>query len=318
MNWIEEEKNWLKENYGKLSLDQCANYLKRPATAIRSYAVGVLKLQTGRQEFWTQEDHNWLVENYSKMSSEDCAKYLNRPFGSITSRAKKYGLHKSRDHLSTVFHLWSENEREWLIENFPHFSTQVCADHLNRPVGSVKSYAERVLKLKKTSDRLREKQAEVGKLTRKHFDIQPPSEVGRKEYSRQIMSKWRKENPERYNEICVRTRIKNHDKIVARLHKFHMNNRYKVLSHYSGNEKPCCECCNLDYEGGLVIDHINGGGTKHTNKVGKGSAFYLWLIKNNFPSGYRVLCEVCNRDAARHDGICQCPTNHRSLTGKKQ
>jgi hypothetical protein len=30
----------------------------------------------------------------------------------------------------------------------------------------------------------------------------------------------------------------------------------------------------------------------------------LWLKRNNFPSGYRVLCMNCNHGRKRNGGIC--------------
>lgn len=70
--------------------------------------------------------------------------------------------------------------------------------------------------------------------------------------------------------------------------------RYKmlVLEHYSFNP-PECQCCgdlNLEF---LTIDHINGGGSEH-RKTMRGQNFYSYLIKNNYPEGYRVLCMNCN------------------------
>jgi hypothetical protein len=43
----------------------------------------------------------------------------------------------------------------------------------------------------------------------------------------------------------------------------------------------------------LGIDHINGGGTKHRKEI-KNFGIYKWLIDNNYPLGYRVLCHNCN------------------------
>jgi hypothetical protein len=65
-----------------------------------------------------------------------------------------------------------------------------------------------------------------------------------------------------------------------------------VIRHYGGK----CACCgetNIEF---LSIDHINGNGNKHRNEViGKRRAeFYPWLIKNNYPEGFRVLCMNCN------------------------
>lgn len=54
-----------------------------------------------------------------------------------------------------------------------------------------------------------------------------------------------------------------------------------------------CECCgesNLEF---LCIDHVNGGGNKHRDEIGKGN-LYQWLKKMGYPEGFRVLCHNCN------------------------
>lgn len=76
-------------------------------------------------------------------------------------------------------------------------------------------------------------------------------------------------------------------------HNYYQRLRLLCLQHYS-TEIPFCTCCaekNLEF---LALDHINGGGTQHRKKIGNGTRVYTWLIKNNFPSGFQVLCHNCN------------------------
>jgi hypothetical protein len=69
--------------------------------------------------------------------------------------------------------------------------------------------------------------------------------------------------------------------------------KLQVLVHYGG-KVPSCACCGeLNFEF-LAIDHIQGGGSKERKKVGTGFSFFQFLINNNFPQGYRVLCHNCN------------------------
>jgi hypothetical protein len=92
--------------------------------------------------------------------------------------------------------------------------------------------------------------------------------------------------------------------------------RWIVLIHYGGNP-PKCSCCETNYYEFLTIDHIEGGGLKHRKSLGGKSKtingiynprkFYQWLIENNFPEGYRVLCMNCNHSYG-HYGYC--PHNH--------
>lgn len=76
----------------------------------------------------------------------------------------------------------------------------------------------------------------------------------------------------------------------------------RVLSHY-GNK---CECCSETDMDKLSIDHIHNDGAKHRkdNKMKSGQEFYKWLIKNNFPDGFRCLCHNCNMGRYMNDNIC--------------
>ena len=86
--------------------------------------------------------------------------------------------------------------------------------------------------------------------------------------------------------------------------KYLLQLRMNVLYHYGGNP-PKCACCGVDHIEFLCIDHINGGGNKHRKEINLfgGHNFYRWLIKNNYPSGFQVLCFNCNSSKA-HYGYC--------------
>ena len=73
------------------------------------------------------------------------------------------------------------------------------------------------------------------------------------------------------------------------------NRKLLVLNHYSGNSIQCA-CCGEKHVEFMTIDHVDGGGCRHRRiiGVGGGSRFYQWLVRNNFPDGYRVLCMNCN------------------------
>lgn len=65
-----------------------------------------------------------------------------------------------------------------------------------------------------------------------------------------------------------------------------------AISGYGG----VCACCGETRLEFLVLDHINGGGSKHRRALkqsGTGN-FYLWIKRENFPLGFRVLCHNCN------------------------
>ena len=93
--------------------------------------------------------------------------------------------------------------------------------------------------------------------------------------------------------------------------------RLKVLKHYSKNlsnsDIPCCNCCgensNLKF---LSIDHIIGKTEmdaikelvkiKYSSKL-RDIKLTRWIIKNNFPKGFQILCHNCN-SAKGYYGNC--------------
>ena len=103
-------------------------------------------------------------------------------------------------------------------------------------------------------------------------------------------------------EYDKRYRILNKKKMNENCRKRDREVKIEVLSHYSPDLK--CSCCGENHIEFLCIDHINGGGTKHRDKLSiHGSQIYRWLKKNNFPPGYRVLCHNCNGSYG-HFGYC--------------
>jgi hypothetical protein len=79
--------------------------------------------------------------------------------------------------------------------------------------------------------------------------------------------------------------------------------RMEILLSYGG----MCACCGEKRYEFLGIDHINGNGAQHRrdNNLKGGTSFYKWLIKNNYPEGFRVLCHNCNFSRG-HLGYCPC------------
>ncbi len=90
---------------------------------------------------------------------------------------------------------------------------------------------------------------------------------------------------------------RNRDRINARVAANHRKQRERCLEAYGG----VCSCCGEARYEFLAIDHINGGGGKHRREIG--NKITRWLIANDFPPGFRVLCHNCNQ-AIGHYGYC--------------
>lgn len=91
------------------------------------------------------------------------------------------------------------------------------------------------------------------------------------------------------------------------VHTRHYRDKLKkqVFDHY-GNQ---CACCGEIEEKFLSIDHVNGGGNQHRKQISSGydsggGQTYLWLIRNNFPDGFQLLCMNCNWGRTYNNGVC--------------
>jgi hypothetical protein len=85
--------------------------------------------------------------------------------------------------------------------------------------------------------------------------------------------------------------------------KYKQKLRHDILVHYSGG-LPTCSCCGEKHEEFLSIDHINGDGADHRRMIGGWGATYRWLISNDFPPGFQVLCMNCNFAKGHNSGGC--------------
>jgi hypothetical protein len=90
--------------------------------------------------------------------------------------------------------------------------------------------------------------------------------------------------------------------------------RDAVFSHYGR----CCACCGSTAD--LTIDHVDGTGTQHREEL-YGNAhcggvhFYKWLVEQDFPGGYQVLCRSCNSSKRRG---AQCRLAHGEIRTSPQ
>lgn len=98
---------------------------------------------------------------------------------------------------------------------------------------------------------------------------------------------WRENNREKANKLSRESKKRYEDKC-----------KKLVFDHYGRK----CECCDENNEAFLSIDHINGGGRKHRRKITE--KICIWLVKNNFPKEFQVLCFNCNWGKYQNNGIC--------------
>ena len=122
-------------------------------------------------------------------------------------------------------------------------------------------------------------------------------------YSLLYMRKWRHDPRSRPIHLAITKCINKKRKESGKLKKYRLKLKINVINHYGGK----CECCGEDKLEFLCIDHKNGGGNEHRRTTLKGRtcghALYRWIIKNNYPDIFRILCANCNQAIGLH-GYC--------------
>lgn len=80
--------------------------------------------------------------------------------------------------------------------------------------------------------------------------------------------------------------------------------RMDVYAAYGG---AICACCGESELAFLTLDHKHGDGAKHRREMnvrGGGLSMYRWIIRNNFPPLFQVLCFNCNVGRHINGGVC--------------
>lgn len=102
--------------------------------------------------------------------------------------------------------------------------------------------------------------------------------------------------------------------INGRMKRYHRRRKLKCIIHYSKGKMRCSCCGEKNYEF-LTIHHVNANGSKHREEIKRkyGIYVYQWLINNNFPPGYDVLCMNCNFSLGKYN---YCPHKRGVLNGR--
>ncbi len=96
-------------------------------------------------------------------------------------------------------------------------------------------------------------------------------------------------------------RAKNKEQMKVIAKTLRQSKKVIVAEHYGGR----CEMCGIDDPEVMTVDHIWDDGAKHREEV-PASSINQWLISNDFPPGFRLLCFNCNHkvhQAYREAGV---------------
>lgn len=80
-----------------------------------------------------------------------------------------------------------------------------------------------------------------------------------------------------------------HRESINKRHREYKAKKKLIVFEAYGNK---CACCGENQKEFLTIDHVNGGGHVHRERVG--TNVYLDIIREGFPTTYQLLCFNCN------------------------
>jgi len=145
---------------------------------------------------------------------------------------------------------------------------------------------------------------------------------------------WALANPDRVKAAQERWKERNPGIAAKRMREWRLANleRHKATNRrndqrikdecYNAYGGYICACCGETQPKFLSLDHINNDGAEHRRQVagmnaGGGKKIYSWLIANNFPPGFQILCMNCNWGKARNGGVCPHKDSEGSTTSRK-
>lgn len=129
-------------------------------------------------------------------------------------------------------------------------------------------------------------------------------------------------DPDKARKQAVARYHRNKDAILAKKKKRRVDDRNKLLMHYSGGKMECA-CCGEREKLFLSLDHINNDGAEHRRNYGgrksfSADSFARVLIKEGFPNGLQVLCMNCNWGKRMNNGVCPHKSHEGSETIRKE
>lgn len=86
-----------------------------------------------------------------------------------------------------------------------------------------------------------------------------------------------------------------------------------VFNGYGGYR---CTCCSETHHNMLQLDHVQNDGNHQRSSIScknSGMVLYRWIIANNFPKIFQILCANCNWSKRMNNGICEHQTEKQLL-----
>jgi hypothetical protein len=128
------------------------------------------------------------------------------------------------------------------------------------------------------------------------------------------------DNREKVKTHVKQYRAENKEKVKTQRHGYYMDNRVEIISqtaiaaanrlrkkktlvfkHYG----PRCKWCGETNPLFLQLDHTNSDGSAHRDTLRGKMLIWTWIIKNNYPKGFQVLCANCHFAKSQYERSTQ-------------
>ncbi|MDG7000391.1 MAG: hypothetical protein JRN15_14945, partial [Nitrososphaerota archaeon] len=84
--------------------------------------------------------------------------------------------------------------------------------------------------------------------------------------------------------------ILNKERVTAVAKLRYSSRRRTIIEHYGA----MCVCCGQSEYGFLTIDHVSNNGAEQRKSGLRAENLFRYIVENNFPDDYQVLCYNCN------------------------
>ena len=212
-----------------------------------------------------------------------------------------------------------------------YYAKGLCQHHYNQSPERKASRLTPEFKAKQKKYESSSRRKELNKA----YELTPKAKATRKKYNNSDKRKAKRKEPEVMAKAKVwqikydsdpknRLRKKKYahsPNRLARRKTLRDEIRLEVLQYYSKrlskSDIPCCRCCGENYHVDfLALDHISGRKEMDSDtklvKLGYSSlkrtvGLHKWIIENNFPKGFQILCHNCNYAKGIRRNKNKCP-----------
>ena len=137
--WTKEEDEFLKREYGKKQAEDVARELGRSKSSVCSRAAGMGL--SGRRGIWSEDDVSFLKEKYLELGAKETARQLGRTVGAVHTKILEVG--GGRETIGPKIE-WSEDELEYLRENYQKVSLEEIERNLDRTRAAILARAQMI------------------------------------------------------------------------------------------------------------------------------------------------------------------------------